>query len=530
VYASLASLVRPRAPNCLGLHFDFDWKTSHHIRKEGIKRNSDGVCPDPGIYFNRQIPLHLDQFCSCLERQEKKSVLDPLEWCRFLTLEVDTATLDFGVTSTAEIVFILLRCNRIRNADIYLRLRDENTLPAFQFIWGLISRSLSKQGQADVRVTLDIDDLKLSLSDLFGGLRERLTELEIYTNRSQIECFPEGSLSMFERLRYFLFLPSANETVYSHHKNREFWKEVENLPLVSLMFVSPYPALKWNGEIARLPTSIRYLNITFKQCDCVVRNPMDFLRQLPNLQHLSLNIKYGPHDDAEDRDDDAEIDHPTLRSQNCLLCQKPVVTAHPLMALQLEVACNSEAFRAAILASPLLRSITFPPRSNNDDVVFVASSCNALESVDFFLGPEDQLSINAYGLVFLCKAKKLKRISLDGLEWREVEGLLEPWALQLPCLERVYYRMEPAKEIILENKESWEVVKVENFLAGYGPSQFCCLEEEAKGVVLQDRPKWSPENSACMKIWLCSYLREEEGYYAYLDMVAMREALISDRI
>ena len=126
------------------LHFDFDWKTSYYIRKEGIKPTIRWHLPGHAMDFTRRIPLHLDQFRSSLERQEKKSVLHPLEWCRFLTLEVDTATLDFGATSTAEIVFILLRCNRIRNADIYLRLRDENTLPAFQFIWGLISRYLSK--------------------------------------------------------------------------------------------------------------------------------------------------------------------------------------------------------------------------------------------------------------------------------------------------------------------------------------------------------------------------------------------------
>jgi hypothetical protein len=86
------------------------------------------------------------------------------------------------------------------------------------------------------------------------------------------------------------------------------------------------------------------------------------------------------------------------------------------------------------------------------------------------------------------------------------------------------------KEFILKDTERWKQVKLDSFVAGYGPSQFCCLEEEAKDIVLKDNPKLSPENSVNLKTWLCSYWEEEEGYLEYLDVVAMREALMSDMI
>jgi hypothetical protein len=200
---------------------------------------------------------------------------------------------------------------------------------------------------------------------------------------------------------------------------------------------------------------------------------------------------------------------------------------YPLRTLELSVACITEGFRAAILASPLLCSIKFPPRSTNDDILFVVSWCSALESVAF--AKADQPFINSHGLIFLCKAKQLDTISVDGLQWHHVEGILEHLAMQLPCLERITCDGD-AKEFILKDTERWEQIKLDSFVAGYGSSHFCCLEEEAMDIGLQDNPKLSPENSVNLKTWLCSYWKEEEGYSEYLDVVAMREALMSDRI
>ena len=104
--------------------------------------------------------------------------------------------------------------------------------------------------------------------------------------------------------------------------------------------------------------------------------------------------------------------------------------------------------------------------------------------------------------------------------------------MQLPCLDRIIRDGDALKEFILKDTERWEQVKLDSFVAGYGSSQFCCLEEEAKDIVLQDNSKWGPENSALyLKTWICGYLKyDQESSYEYLDMLAMREALMSDWI
>ena len=184
--------------------------------------------------------------------------MDPLQWCRFLSLEIDDSVLDIGAASTAELVSIVLRCNNIRGADITLKLGDEKILAAFRLIWGLISRHLSKQRRLNVRLILVIKHLKLSLYDDFVGcLRKNVTDLSMYPCQSRTECFGQGVLSKLERLKSLSFRP-CDGSIYSPIQNQAFWDEVGNLPLDNLSFMSPCPTLKWDGEIAPLPTSLAF--------------------------------------------------------------------------------------------------------------------------------------------------------------------------------------------------------------------------------------------------------------------------------
>ena len=137
------------------------------------------------------------------------------------------------------------------------------------------------------------------------------------------------------------------------------------------------------------------------------------------------------------------------------------------------------------------------------------------------------MSCNDFGLLFLCKAKTLQEIEIWSTKCHP--SVVEQWAIHLPKLQRVGCEEEFP---VLWAEKGWEPIQMEKFRAGYGTSEFCCLEEEIKDLLFIDTmERWSDENSEVMKEWLTKFVKghDEPPYSGYLDMMAMRSDLMSSR-
>ena len=467
-------------------------------------------------------PLPLHKFCRSVQLLEKQS-LDPLQWCRNLSLCVENVDLSNARTaSTAELISILLRCNHLRRVKIYLKFNNDDDLLGFRLIWGLILLHLSKQ-QLSVHLNLRVET-ELSRYDYpFDALRENLIALSITTKRPLADCIPRGELSQFTRLQSLEISPSADaDHAYTSSENSLFWNEVQKLQLKHLRIVSRYPALTWNRhDSAVLPTSLRTLQISFFEEDDFSRNPLVVIRQLPNLETLELLSLYDREEDGSA--DNAGIHQPGYHS--CPLCQQPVLTTFRLTRLNVTIECPSPAFRDIVLASPLLEYICFPRDFSNDDIVSTVSACKTLKEVEFC----ESERVNSHGLVFLCKAKTLESIDLQVLQWDLVRPALEHWAMQLPLLTLLPCGSNDGnvKDFIEWSRHrSWNSINRENLLSGYGTSSICCLEKEARDIILPNKPRWGPENLTAMDNWIRSFVRYDGS--EDLDMVAMRSDLMSD--
>jgi len=514
------------------LHFDFHWKYYYDARNQQdgniIERTSR---KHPRNHF-RTTPLHLDQFRRCLELQEKKS-LDPLQWCRNLSLCVAHLRSNDDTASSAKLVSILLRSNNVREVKFYLRLGEPETVLGFRLAWGLITNHLSNQKQLSVQLHLEILGPLSKYDYPFDALHESVTSLYIKIKKPLTDCIRPGELSQFKRLRTLKIRPSGPEEYSPIHTNL-FWDELEKLEIRHLEMVSPFPRLTGTDGRARWPKSIRSLEIHFIELrDWVIRNPMNILRQLPNLESLSLKTMDEKKFEGyvqPDPDDDEEIAHPISTPPNCRLCQNRVFTTHALRKLHLSVYCGESSFRAVILASPLLEVIHLPIGATNDDLVFIAYTCQALKEVGF---AEDDIwpEFSAYGLVFLCGAKTLGSIDVWGLQWNSVEIALEHWVVKMPQLKRIrfgYHREDVVDK--LQDVGNWKPIERDNFLTGYGKTQFCCLEEKAGDILLPGKPQWGPEDWAAMKEQIYGFLKfDQDGQYQYIDVPAMRSELMSNR-
>src|SRR5271154_3259289 len=91
------------------LHLDLNWRKLHEINRNNRRFPTRTHFP--------VTPLPLNKFCRSLELWEQKS-LDPLQWCRHLSLCVESVDVSIVRTaSTAELISILLRCNNLRRVQ-----------------------------------------------------------------------------------------------------------------------------------------------------------------------------------------------------------------------------------------------------------------------------------------------------------------------------------------------------------------------------------------------------------------------------
>ena len=505
------------------LHLDLNWQKLYEINRNIRKY--------PTVTHFPVTPLRLDKFCQSLELLEQKS-LDPLQWCRYLSLGVDSVDVSNARTaSTAQLMSILLRCNNLRRVQIYVKFSNRDDVMGFRLMWGLIVRHLSRQ-QLSVQLKFVVHT-ELSPYDYpFDSLRENLTNLDIDTRRPLADCIPRGELSQFAHLESLKIRPSNMDAddLYTSSENSLFWNEVGRLQLKHLDFVSGYPALTWNGHHSAVPpTSLRTLRIAFCENEDSAGNPMMFLRQLPNLETLSLRRFYDLDDDPHDEPTDEPTDYAEVYPPRaCQLCHRGVLTTYHLTILYMGTECPSPAFKDIVFACPLLEDILFPPRFSNDDIVSAVSACKVLKKVEF----SDSDRLSSHGLVFLCKAKTLREISLEVLQWDLIQPALEHWAMQLPLLTLLDCGLNDGnvKDFCEWSRHrSWKSISKGNFLSGYGKSLFCCLEKEAKDIVLPDKPRWNPENRTAMEHWIYSFVRYDGSTDTEsLDMVAMRSDLMSD--
>src|SRR5271154_5217069 len=319
------------------LHLDINWQNLYEINRN-IRRF-------PTVTHFPVTPLPLDKFCQSLELLEQKS-LDPLQWCRYLSLSVNRVDVSTARTaSTAELISILLRCNNLRRVQIYLKFNNENDVTSFRLMWGLIVRHLSRH-QLNLQLTFAVETVtELSRYDYpFDSLCENLPSLDITTARPLADCIPRGELSRFAHLESLRIHPANIEAdPYTSSENSLFWNEVRRLQLKHLDFVSGYPALTWNGhDCAILPTSLLTLRIAFYENEDCSQTLMMVLRQLPNLEMLSLNPLYDPDEDPPGEPANAPEFYPLW---DCQLCQRDVLTTYHLTTLNMGIECPSPAFK-----------------------------------------------------------------------------------------------------------------------------------------------------------------------------------------
>jgi hypothetical protein len=310
--------------------------------------------------------------------------------------------------------------------------------------------------------------------------------------------------------------------MYTAIESKIFWDEVENLPLKKLSLISPCPGLFWSDGKVELPTSLQSLYIDFTSHDYILPNPHWIFRQLPNLGTLHLRYERIQEGRFLDPDDVVELS-PAPDSEPCRLCQPlpHASTTHPLRVLELSLPYISKSVQKIIADAPLLEEIVFPRMSTNDDIVHVVSRCKNLKKVHLNGG----MSCNDLGLLFLCKAKTLIEIEIWSTKCHP--SVVEQWAIHLPKLQRVGCEEEFT---VVWAEKGWEPIQMDKFRAGYGASEFCCLEEEIKDLLLIDTmERWSNENSEAMKEWLAKFVKghDEPPHYGYLDMRAMRSDLMS---
>src|SRR5277367_248736 len=246
------------------LHLDFNWKLyngrTFHDEGEDVNPASIRVATN-GLSVK---PINFDQFWQSLKLFEQKS-LNPLQWCRNLTLCIESGHVSNARTaSTAELVSILLRCNELRQVQIYVKFKNaiDHDLWEFRLTWVQVVRHLSKQKQVSVQLKFETE-AKLARYDYpFDDLRECLTSLIIRTKEPLADVIPCGQLSQFQRLKVLRLIPDNPDNPYSSSDKSLFWSEVEKLPLKELEFTTRYPAFKWNfNQHAAFPTSIRTLRV-----------------------------------------------------------------------------------------------------------------------------------------------------------------------------------------------------------------------------------------------------------------------------
>jgi hypothetical protein len=355
-----------------------------------------------------------------------------------------------------------------------------------------------------------------------AGLHDNVTSLDIFTNRNLADCISQGELLQFEWLAE-LDVFSQYTGMYTAIESAKFWEEVEYLPLKHFGIYGSCPPLIWNNGQANLPTSLQTLCIYSAREH--IPDPSYFFRQLPNIESLDLRSRPSQEDQLLDPDDGAELSPVPDSERPCRLCQplRHASTTHPLRILKLSLPCTSKSVQKIIAAAPLLEEIEFPRMSTNDDIVYVVSRCKNLKKVLV----NRAMSCNDFGLLFLCKAKTLIEIEIWGTKCHP--SVVEQWAIHLPKLQRVGCDEEYPE---LWDEAGWEPTQMEKFPSGYGTSEFCCLEEEIKDLLLIDTmERWSDENSEAMKEWLAKFVKghDEPPYTGYLDMMAMRSDLMSSR-
>lgn len=533
------------------LHLDSNWQMLYNDRK-GQSRNwvRDGYYPHNKCNTFCVTPLHLEQFSRCLELHESR-LLDPLQWCRTLSLRFETFDERVTPENAMEIITILFRARNIGQLKIGLHIDEPEpeSFDAFSLAWGLITRDLSYRKRLVLELVLQFSNYDLLPYNYpFVRLREILTSLTVATIRPLMDCLPPGELSQFKHLESLKVMQLGLHSIYSSSENYLFWKEVENLPLKFLEVTSPCPALKWNwhDERANLPTSIRILNVNYKEFDFFLRNPMDFVRQLPNLRSLRLISFYEIGQTHVEPADDPEFDRFPNESPHCFLCQSHVSTIYQLRDLNLSIKCGDATFRALILATPLLENLGISSRLTNDAVVFIVSHCKSLKEVAFVRDDVDyddiewdigcdleKKKVNCSGLVFFCKMKTLTKLFVNTIEWEPVQRVLEHWVMHLPLLKRVYcyhYSITTGhdfREPVRQGKEG--SITMDDFLAEYGETKFCCLEEEARGISFPETPKWTHANTGEMTDWIIRSVKyDEDRREDYLDMEVLRSDLVND--
>ena len=532
------------------LHLDSNWQILRHDRKgqggegQGRNRFRDGFYPYYYKYdHSRVTPLHLEQFSRCLELHESKR-LDPLQWCRTLSMRFKIFDEQLTPENAAEIITILFRARNIGQLKICLHIDDPGPFDALSLAWGLITRDLSYRKQLELELVLEFsNDELLPYNYPFVRIREILTSLTVESIRPLLRCLPPGELSQFKHLESLKVFPLDVNNVYSSRENYLFWKEVEKLPLKFLEVTSPCPALKWNhDERPNLPTSIRTLNINYNELEIFLRNPMNFVRHLPNLRSFRLTSFYQLVDGDAEPADDQEIDHFPNESPHCFLCQSHVSTIYQLRDLDLSIKCSDATFRALILATPLLENLTVSYRITNDDVVFIASHCKSLKEFDFecedseYVDPQsdhvDKIKVNNSGLVFFCKTKTITKIFLHSYKLELLRRVLEHWVMHLPLLKGVYCAryIEPGDDFLDPvHQGKGGSITMGDILAEYGETKFCCLEEEARGISLPEKPKWTNANSGEMADWIRrSVKHDEDRGEDYLDVEVLRSDLMND--
>lgn len=527
------------------LHLDSNWQMLYNGRKgQDGNRVTDGSYPDNKCNPFRVTPLHLEQFSRCLELHQSR-LLDPLQWCRTLSLRFETFDGRVTTENALEIITILFRTRNIGQLMICLHIDDPEPCDAFSLVWGLITRDLSYRKQLKLELVLEFsNDELLPYNYPFVRLREILTSLTVETIWPLLDCLPPGELSQFKHLESLKVLPFELNNTYSSRENYLFWKEVENLPLKFLEVTSPCPALKWyHYGRPNLPTSIRILNVNYNELDFFLRNPMDFVRQLPNLRSLRLTSFYELGGSDAEPADDPEIDHFPDGSPRCFLCQSHVSTIYQLRDLNLSIKCGDATFRALILATPLLESLAIYNRVTNDDVVFIVTHCKSLKEVGFecedveYDGIEcddiKKIKLNCSGFVFFCKMKTLTKIFLNTYQWHSVQRVLEHWVMHLPLLKRAYCgRYISTGYGFHDLVHQWKggSITMGDFLAEYGETKLCCLEEEARGISFPETPKWTHANTGEMADWIRRSVKyDEDRRENYLDMEVLRSDLMNDR-
>jgi len=478
--------------------------------------------------------MHLQQLCRSLKLLEQKSI-HPLRWCRNMSLCVTELDEPLAHTAgTSDLLSIFFACNNLRDVELYVRFREDSKLGDFRPVWGLMLGHLSKQRNLRVDLTLDTEPALAAYDYPFDDLHSSLVRLTIITARSLTECIPRGELSKFEHLESLRIHPDSGDA-YTAAENSLCWKEIGQVQLKHLNFFSRRPALKWdNHESAILPSTLETIHISCRDYDGIDTNPIELLKQKPDLRSLSLTPLYDRTFANENERDNYERVRFPLPSPSCQLCRQQISATYCLTRLVLEINCPSAAFREIVSGCPMIEDLVMPSCLENDDLLCLVSKCKLLRELDFscWEAPYENCLYTAHGLAFLCEAKQLTHVSTNCLPLERIMPVLEHWAVNLAALKWLYvggfcYCQTLEDRIKSCKDKSWEALTRNNHLNGYGTTAFCCLEEEARAINLPNVPRWSSERRAEMVDWISGFVGRR-GRREFIDMAAMRSDLMDD--